>query len=92
MKKVECQSQKKFSRNFYNVLTGIILIFFALFIFVIFTIWIIIIKFESIETDNPLILFLIKDKHYCLAIPIIVPLSFIFFYLRWTAFNYFKYC
>lgn len=81
-----------FSRSKYNVLTGITLILTALFIFVTFTIWIIVLKFHDDKTQNPVISFFKYDEFYCLVVPILVPISIIFFYLRWTAFNYFKYC
>jgi hypothetical protein len=91
MKKIECRSGKKLSRNIYNILFGILMIFISLFLFVTFTIWIVISKTLHLESENIIVRFLQSDKHYCLAIPIIIPISFIFLYLKWTALNYFKY-
>ena len=87
-------SVTKFSKiDFVHVLLGVVLILVALAIFVFFTIWIVISKVEIYEkTEFPIVNFILEDKHYCLAIPLLIPFTFITFYLRWISFNYFKYC
>jgi hypothetical protein len=85
----------KFSyENIIHKLIGFSLILFSLFIFVFFTIWILISKLKSLdrEEDSAILNFIIWDKHYCLALPLLIPVSFIVLYLRWISFNYFKYC
>jgi hypothetical protein len=85
-----------YKRNIYHILLGIFLIFLALIIFITFSILILITKINHKFTDlnyskNSIINFLITDKHYCLAIPILIPVTFIYFYSGWVSFNYFKY-
>ena len=90
----ELESNFSHSRTDYiHVLIGVLLILIALVIFVFFTIWIVISKLEIYEkTSSQIVNFIIEDKHYCLAIPLLLPVTFITFYLRWISFNYFKYC
>jgi len=74
-------------------LIGVLLILVALIVFVLYTIWIVISKVQKFDTqEHGLTNFIIKDRHYCLAIPLLIPVTFIVFYLRWISFNYFKYC
>ncbi len=72
--------------DFYRKLMGVCLIVLSCFIFVIFTIWIIIAKL--INRDS----FLKDDRIYCLGIPLLFPVTFIFAYTKWIAYNYFKHC
>ena len=65
---------------------GVVLILFSLVLFILFTVWIIIAKLYPTES------FLSFDKTYCIAIPLLFPMTFLTAYLRWTAFNYFKHC
>lgn len=86
---------KVYKRDLNNILFGIFLIILACSIFVLFSFWIIISKLypdKLLNHKNQIINFFVEDKYYCLIIPILVPTTFIFLYLRWTAFNYFKYC
>jgi len=91
--------------RFYNIIFGIILIALGLFLFVFFSIWIILVKVIDIDeliknnldsTINHLTInilnFMKNDQSVCIFIPIFFPLLIIFSYCKWTAFNYFKYC
>jgi hypothetical protein len=85
-----------YTRKISHILLGILLIFFSFVIFITFSILIITSKInpDSIESNfssNSILNFLIHDKHYCLAIPILIPVTFIYLYFRWSSFNYFKY-
>jgi hypothetical protein len=88
------KNTKVYKRDTLNILYGLILIVLACCIFVLFSFWLIISKLyqEKLNKENQIIKFLIEDKYYCLIIPILIPTTFIFLYLRWTAFSYFKYC
>jgi len=83
--------------NYKNIIIGILLILTSTFIFVFFSVWIIFAKVAPYKENNYesnfwkcLIEFLINDKTYCLAIPLILPITIILFYFRWIAFRYFK--
>jgi hypothetical protein len=65
---------------------GVVFILLSLILFLSFTVWIIIAKLYP--TDN----FLTLDKTYCIAIPLLFPMTFLTAYMKWTAFNYFKHC
>jgi len=90
--------------NLWNKIFGIFLILMGLFIFVLFSIWILIIKIIDIEDiikelkrkENHLAIsileFLKHDEVYCLFFPMLFPILVIYSYSRWTAFNYFKFC
>ena len=79
--------------NLIHKLIGVLLILVALIVFVLATIWIVISKVQKFDTQEyGLINFIIKDRHYGIAIPLLIPVTFIVFYLRWISFNYFKYC
>ena len=84
--------------DFTHKIIGVLLIISGFFIFVTFTIWIIISKFIDIKqininnTPSHYLDFIASDIHYCLAIPIIIPLTFVVFYFKWVALNYFKQC
>lgn len=95
MENMNCNKNSKvYKRDPLNILYGAVLIILACCIFVLFSLWLIILKLyqEKLNTENQIIKFLIEDKYYCLIIPILIPTTFIFLYLKWTAFNYFKYC
>jgi hypothetical protein len=82
---------KVYKRSISHVILGISLILIALLIFITFSIWIIISKLSPpADNSNIIIKFIAEDKHYCLAIPILIPITIIVAYMRWVSFSYFK--
>lgn len=86
-----------------NKIIGFVLIMLSFFIFLLFTIWIILAKLintddimKNLNIDHELtrsiINFFKNDQVYCLFFPLLFPILVIFSYGRWTAFNYFVYC
>jgi hypothetical protein len=75
-----------------NKFLGFILIIVGLITFILFTLWMIIAKAINIQTDSDLVNFLKNDKEYCFAIPLVLPITIFFSYIRWSAFSYFKHC
>jgi hypothetical protein len=81
--------------NYLNKVIGIILLTIGFLFFIFFTFWIIISKLANPKTkteNNNFTKFLIEDKHYCLALPLLIPVTFIIFYFRRTAIGYFRHC
>lgn len=72
--------------DLFRKLLGICFIILSCFIFVIFTIWIIISKLSDRDS------FFKEERVYCLAIPLLFPVTFLFAYTKWIAYNYFKHC
>lgn len=84
----------KFRRiDIIHKLIGVVLILIALFIFIFSTIWVLISKMKSFnqQENSAIINFIIEDRHYCIALPLLIPISLLVFYFRWMFYNYFKY-
>ncbi len=52
--------------------------------------WIIVSKIT--DYDIPMLNFMKEDYYYCLAIPIIFPVSFLIGFFKWFAYAYFRRC
>lgn len=82
-------------RNIKYILLGFFLIIFGLFFFLLFSFWIILSKTLKISDDkiplSKITQFLIDDEHYCLAIPLMLPILIVIFYFRKIALGYFRY-
>jgi len=76
----------------YTKIIGILLILLSYVMFIFFSYWIVLSKFQNSTNvaNNDILTFLQNDRHFCLIFPIIVPLSFIFLYFRYIHYNIFK--
>jgi hypothetical protein len=86
--------KNEFTRNKWDVIFGIFMILLGFVFFITFSFWIIVSKIvpsSEIQISKTL-QFFIEDDHYCFAIPLIIPITFIIFYFRRTALAYFRHC
>lgn len=69
-------------------LLGILFILLSIILFFFFSYWMIFSKFQ--EDEYSLNLIMKYDKHYCVAIPIIIPVGIIVVYNRYVHYNVFR--
>jgi hypothetical protein len=73
-----------------NKVIGLSLILIAFILYIFFTMWIIVSKIT--DYDIPMLNFMKEDYYYCLAIPIIFPVTFLIGFFKWFAYAYFRRC
>lgn len=83
-------------RKTQDVLVGALMLVAGLVVFVAATLSMILSKLYKDELlascSSPLMKFLIRDSHYCLLPPVLLNVTLLLAYVRWSYFAYFKHC